>query len=362
MYCGHCGSEVPAASPFCRDCGAPIDSNKDARLGTPEGEMYPLLAAANLLRIRHQWDEATAKCIEVLRRYPNNASAHSLLGDIYRDQNMLRDAVEWYKLALELDPSSRSDRMKLDCLVDELYTRHRATSKQLESPPPAGGLARRTLRDWLELTQLNRPIGKSMVAVVLLLVIALLVVTAFQGSSPPANSHRGMHFPLPRHPQPGLVANPPGLTGGRAATPAPTADRDYAEMERALLARLRTVAAASTHPYTVPWLAMDPRSNTLQVALTVPPLGSNQDTKRSIINTSLATLRIATEMNRELISLQARVSLLVPGQESKTQLAFVGEVSASRLAGLPGTNLSPGEAANLFTGSWWHQPLRSTHL
>jgi len=71
------------------------------------------LASANLLRVRGSYSEAEKRCIEVLRADPNNVHAHSLLGDIYRDQGRFEDARQWYQMALDLNPRSRPDREKL---------------------------------------------------------------------------------------------------------------------------------------------------------------------------------------------------------------------------------------------------------
>jgi len=40
------------------------------------------LARANLLRLRGDYLAAEAECLKVLRQFPNNAGAHTLLGEI----------------------------------------------------------------------------------------------------------------------------------------------------------------------------------------------------------------------------------------------------------------------------------------
>ncbi|GEM_PF-1315097 len=87
------------------------------RLAAREAEeqaVRPLLARANLLRIRRQWDEAIAVCTEALRRAPESPSAHSLMGDIYEAQNKLDDAVQWFSMAVDLAPDNPVDREKLE--------------------------------------------------------------------------------------------------------------------------------------------------------------------------------------------------------------------------------------------------------
>jgi hypothetical protein len=43
----------------------------------------------------------------------HNFAAHSLLGDIYRDQNKIDEARQWYQMALDLDPDNRQLNAKL---------------------------------------------------------------------------------------------------------------------------------------------------------------------------------------------------------------------------------------------------------
>jgi hypothetical protein len=74
----------------------------------------PLLARANLLRMRCQWDEAVAVCTEALRRAPESATAHTLLGDIYEAQGKFDDAMQWYGMAVDLAPDRPGDREKLE--------------------------------------------------------------------------------------------------------------------------------------------------------------------------------------------------------------------------------------------------------
>ena len=63
-------------------------------------EIKQFLAIANLARLRRQWDEAIDGCVEALRKEPRNPSAHSLLGDIYRDQGKFEDAAEWFRMEI----------------------------------------------------------------------------------------------------------------------------------------------------------------------------------------------------------------------------------------------------------------------
>jgi len=80
-----------------------------------------LLAEANLFRTRGQFDEAVSACMRVLQRDATNAAAHSLIANIYRDQGNYREALNWFKLAVELNPDNESDRKKLDEMIDRVF-------------------------------------------------------------------------------------------------------------------------------------------------------------------------------------------------------------------------------------------------
>ena len=80
---------------------------------TNSEEIGQFLTQANLARLRQQWDEAIDGCVEALRKEPGNAPAHSLLGDIYRDQGKAEDAAQWYRMAIELhDTPSDTEKLK----------------------------------------------------------------------------------------------------------------------------------------------------------------------------------------------------------------------------------------------------------
>lgn len=107
--CPRCGSPAPSAGQACRQCAAAGGVSVLA----PGSDPAPLLARANLLRMRGQWTEAADLCVDILRLQPANATAHSLLGDLYQDQGRAEEARYWYQVALELNPQSDADRAKL---------------------------------------------------------------------------------------------------------------------------------------------------------------------------------------------------------------------------------------------------------
>lgn len=131
--CERCQSTVPNDARVCPECGAPLVPG--ARADIPQ-DVHQELARANLLRVRGEFEQAEALCLAVLRRYPNSAPTHTLLGDISDDRDDLEQAERWYDLALDLDPESAGDRRKLEDVRARRHTTDaQATVAQIGLPP-----------------------------------------------------------------------------------------------------------------------------------------------------------------------------------------------------------------------------------
>lgn len=132
--CPKCFETNEEAAEFCQDCGAPL---VDGGEGSDQ-EVYKDLARANLLRMRGDMKAANDVCLGILRRYPNNPTAHGLLGDISADQGDLAQAATWYEMALELVPDSVADRQKLDSVKERIKLKESmATAQQIGIPTQA---------------------------------------------------------------------------------------------------------------------------------------------------------------------------------------------------------------------------------
>ncbi len=112
---------MPAEAEFCAECGAPLSDAPG--VGGSDAEVYPELAKANLLRMRKEFKPAEDICLAILRRFPNNASANTLLGDLAAEKGELEQAVEWYELSLDIVPDSAEVKLKLETLRQELALR-----------------------------------------------------------------------------------------------------------------------------------------------------------------------------------------------------------------------------------------------
>lgn len=131
--CEKCFASVEDDAPFCPECGASLGDTTDS--DGSDVAIYPELARANLLRMRGQYKPAEDVCLGILRRFPNNASSNTLLGDICAERGDLEQASEWYDLALDIVSDSEAIREKLAAVKKRLAEREAAaTATQIGLP------------------------------------------------------------------------------------------------------------------------------------------------------------------------------------------------------------------------------------
>lgn len=124
---------MPQGSEFCAECGAPLIDAPGVQ--GSDAEVYPELAKANLARMRKEWKHGEDICLAILRRFPNNHSANTLLGDIAAEKGDLDQAAEWYELALDIVPDDAETRQKLEAARLEVQSRQtQATVETLGIP------------------------------------------------------------------------------------------------------------------------------------------------------------------------------------------------------------------------------------
>jgi len=117
--CPKCKTSIGDDVAFCSECGALVAEPPQDEPGNLH-DIESLLAAANLHRMRGEWDEAIDVCMTILRREPDDPSAHSLLGDVYAAQGRLEEAVRWYEMTLDADPENQLYVGKLEKLRRDL--------------------------------------------------------------------------------------------------------------------------------------------------------------------------------------------------------------------------------------------------
>jgi hypothetical protein len=171
MICPDCSSNILDDCLYCPKCGQPTPLSAERSVGglRPSAQVLPIapphaiapsagtsaprnapapvdsralntrLTQANLSKVRGNWSEAIDHCVAVLQADPANAAAHALLGDIYAARGRRDDAVQWYRMALELNPNP-VDEAKLRRMEGEIVrqeTQKGRGGRPFASLPPA---------------------------------------------------------------------------------------------------------------------------------------------------------------------------------------------------------------------------------
>jgi len=352
--CRSCGHKVEESDGFCPRCGQAMPSAGGA--DTPDGpvrnENYPALVKADLFRLRRQWHLAEVECSEVLRRDPDNADAYSVMGDIYRDQSKLRDAIEWYRMALDRSPSSVTVRKKLEALIDNVFSGR----KPEKGEGLVSSLRRRLSRETT--ASPRHPCSlTATVALALAVVFAIAVSTALLGRRTPSP---------PAHPEPGGVSGafspaPGGTFPTQEETPSGEAtDQVPDEMAEALpsledelLARLRTRATSVDVNCQLISVEIDPRASSATIRFVMPRLWSPEEARRNMA-------RVAAALAAETLAWDERLGLVkergeLRNVEGETQVTMLAESDRQTAAAAEKTGSGPESA---FSFVWWHPDLR----
>ena len=126
--CPKCFEVNDEQATFCNECGAPLSDEPGAEGSDPE--VYRQITEANLHRIRGDYKQAVDSCLGILRRFPNNGTSHTLLGDIYAESGELEQSAQWYEMALDLRPESEHDSRKLEAVKRRMSEQDAATTAQ----------------------------------------------------------------------------------------------------------------------------------------------------------------------------------------------------------------------------------------
>ena len=327
-------------------------------------DAYTLLAQANLMRMRGQWPEAVEKCMKALKLSPDNASAQSLLGDIYENQGLLDDAIQWYRMALDVCPDSPADKMKLARVIE---------SKSRTLPPPApfrqalpspSGPEPRRTRDAevvstppLSLAERfpaasETLLRRSAYGAGALTLLVILFALAFTRWSVHAGKADGQ-LSVP------TVVLPSLGTGAPNVTPAPPTvysapPSDPAEQD--LLNALRSVPNMSVQGIAFVGVESDPRAGRL--TLTVTCQSPTATPARDLV---LRDALMAAEAAVQVTSAQAYPQFSVrclegaPVGGGSTPLLLVADTTRTALAGLPAnpSSASSSQIMAAFSNPWW---------
>ena len=213
---------MPADSKGCPACGT---AAPPADITIPAEMIEGLLGEARLLHTRGQHEEAINLCTRIMRLNPHSAAAHSLLARIYRETGNDREALGFYKLAVELDPANEDDKKALEAMIDRVFR----TAVSSETLAPRTPVRPRTsaprpapARDVLKRFLLNlQPVPVVVGTTILFLCLAFFVLFRSPASPPASPAARDNKAPAASAPT-GVVtpvASAPATTTSAPAEP-----------------------------------------------------------------------------------------------------------------------------------------------
>ena len=316
------------------------DNSQSAQADGPEEaalprDVYALLAQANLLRVRGHWDDAAQACMTALRLAPDSASANSLLGDIYENQGRYEAAAQWYQMALDANPDSPADLLKLDRLRQRSQGQPASAGAPQRVPAAAPPTLIRLLRD--PDTALR---WASIAAVLALALVVAFAYHAVNRSAFGAGDAVVKTTPVIVPPVAGTLPSDPD------AVPA------HDSSEQALLNALQAAPDLSKRGVIVYDVQADPRAGHITVTFGLPP--SAALTQGAVTQDALRVLEAAGSVPS--VQTWTVRCLLVPSTPgAPAALAFVGDAApdAVQSSAAAGDALTDAQAEGVFSESWW---------
>lgn len=342
--CPKCFAEIPDTSVFCLECGARIreDTTDTLYAEGSDREVYPEIARANLLRMQGEYDQAVEICLNILRRFPSNETAHALLGDIYTDQGKLDDAIQWYELLVELAPNNAVYSAKL------MNLRSLRTA-QIALPPPV------ELPDTPPATRAPAP--KVWVYGLFGLLALILGVSGFVAGWRMSVSTVGTPVETttaqtPKTSEGRIIVPPPSETPRAESTIPPAPAGEIGQLATGMSegeARLARIISQQLNGLPV-WCTFDVLSQRWSVRVR---LQGGVLTRERVMLEALATARAFLEQTPSVQSVS--VTVLVPNSTGGDNVVFSTEIARQMVPANP-KDLTPEALNALFqqANSWWN--------
>ncbi len=320
-------------------------------------QAYALLAQANLCRMRGQWQDATEKCMQVMTLAPNNASAQSLLGDIYDNQGFLDDAIQWYRMALDVQPDSPADRLKLSRLI-EAKARHLPPPAPVAVPdhpvaPPV--FVPLGLRRWQEGNGdksdalVKWAAFAAGILVVLVVVVALVQIHA--ASRVPVHEVSAPPVVLPAlAPPPAQGTDPASSSAASGAASAVARDPGEAD----LLTHLQAAPALSALSITIFDAQIDPRTNHLTLTFSLPPPAVNGLLRDTLLRAALVVAQAGLQNSGPQTGQITLRCVAAPAAQGKPALLCVADTTRAQALSVAGPGaLTTAQITALFALPWF---------
>ena len=329
-------------------------------------EVYALLAQANLLRMRGCWEEAVENCMAALRLTPDSPSAQSLLGDIYENQGRRDDAIQWYRMALDLNPLSTADRVKLERLLSlqsdgavrsRLAPSAGASAQSISQTAPGS----ETTEDAQAWEGTGRRIRVKSETALRITAWATALLTFIVIASAYVSVHR--HAALSAL---GLATDPVVKTPlvVLSSTDSPTSASTPSAIlrdasEQSLFDSLRASQDLNSSGIVVYDVEAEPRTAKLTLTFGVSPGGGGAPTRDIVLRSALRLLQAASALPGAQSTNSFTVRCLLPqtggNGPPSAALAFVGDVPRSAIPpGAPDAlGLSAAQVQTVFSAPWW---------
>jgi hypothetical protein len=352
----------------------PVRGGPAAPEGVKTQEVDALLAQANLLRIRGKVPAAIDCCMAVMRICPGNVSAQGLLGDIYEAQGNIDEAVLWFRMALDANPNSATDKQKLGRLLamrgqsldagrdimGKVYSEGRSWGSPPSKPNPAPSLKGREYKArWGSRDRTSffmPPLGPSKVtirglsvaAVMIGLALLVLVLTAVVQSHAQLSVKRPDPSPNP------VVPTPiPGPVDTFALLP-----RDQYEI--LLIKPLRAATDELLPSLKFADVMTDERTGSLTltfVARTDDPIDHD-----SVLRECLRAAQLCSQVTEAKAYMHITIRLLLSPDDlslaaNEGSLIFIGDISRADLDNYDEdpSLMTSSQAQLAFTNQWWAQ-------
>ena len=312
-------------------------------------DVYALLAQANLLRMRGCWEEAVQKCMAALTLAPGHSSAQSLLGDIYENQGRYDDAVQWYHMALDVNPDSPADQLKLNRLL-ELREQGPPRSRFQQIADRRSPALPHSRRDWFPNPETALRVASLAAALLVLMVVGFAYFTVHRHA---ALVTLGLASDQEVEAQPVVV--PPAANTSAAANVGGVHDA----AEQAVLDSLRASAEISAQGITVYDVQADPRSLALSITFGLAPDVNGGVSRDSVLRSALRIAQAAAALpggqSASVITTRCMETPAAGSSANGSSLIFVGNIAVGALPGdaSAAAALTTPQLQALFTNSWW---------
>lgn len=302
----------------CDDPDCPIGKPYDS----VEADVHLELARANLLRMRGEYAGAREACLSILKRFPGDLSAHTLIGDIAAESGDLEQASQWYEMALDVAPDSQPDRHKLESVRQRIQEHEAATTAQQLGLPTTKPRALRF-------------------AIVTSLFIVVVAIAAFYTGG--WSRTRGQEAPVVRDKIELAPAEPetPQRAPEPKATPAPAPEQPPAPQDNGVAADRATLdrlQAQCTHGAAIVSATLDPRTNTLVVTVrAISPDGARQ---------------VAAELAVSALRVQSDATMVTIRVAAKEAIVYVADMVQSERASAEPEGKVVEDATTLLRNEW----------